>query len=78
MKEDEAMEIIEMLGNYGFITVMDMEITVEDFIGFDDNWSEIFDEEYEALDDEELDALYGLLDELTALGYTVHWTSEDI
>ncbi len=72
------MEIIEMLSNYGFITVEDMTITVEDFIGFDDDWNEIFNEEYEAMDDEEEEALYSLLEDLVALGYTVNWTSEDI
>ena len=72
------MEIIEMLNNYGFITVEDMEITVADFIGFDANYSEIYDEEYEAMDDEELDALYTLLEDLEELGYTVFWTHEDI
>lgn len=72
------MEIIEMLSNYGFITVEDMTITVEDFIGFDDDWNEIFNEEYEAMDDEEEEALYSLLADLVALGYTVQWTSEDI
>lgn len=72
------MEIIEMLGNYGFITVEDMRITVADFVGFDDNWSEIYDEEYEAMDDDELDALYSLLEDLEELGYTVVWTHEDI
>jgi hypothetical protein len=77
-KEDEGMEIIEMLSNYGFITVEDMTITVEDFIGFDDDWNEIFNEEYEAMDDEEEEALYSLLEDLVALGYTVNWTSEDI
>lgn len=78
MKEDEIMEIIEMLDNYGFITVEDMRITVADFVGFDDDWAEIYDEEYEALDDEELDALYVLLEDLEELGYTVFWTHEDI
>ena len=77
-KEDEGMEIIEMLSNYGFITVEDMTITVEDFIGFDDDWNEIYNEEYEAMDDEEEEALYSLLEDLVALGYTVNWTSEDI
>lgn len=77
-KEDEGMEIIEMLSNYGFITVEDMTITVEDFIGFDDDWNEIYNEEYEAMDDEEEEALYSLLEDLVALGYTVTWTSEDI
>ena len=77
-KEDEIMEIIEMLDNYGFITVEGLEITVADFVGFDDDWSEIYDEEYEALDDDELDALYALLEDLEALGYTVRWTHEDI
>ena len=72
------MEIIEMLSNYGFITVEDMTITVEDFIGFDDDWNEIYNEEYEAMDDEEEEALYSLLEDLVALGYTVNWTSEDI
>lgn len=72
------MEIIEMLNNYGFITVEDMTITVEDFVGFDDDWGEIYNEEYEALDEEEEDALYTLLEDLVALGYTVYWTSEDI
>lgn len=72
------MEIIEMLSNYGFITVEDMTITVEDFVGFDDDWNEIFNEEYEAMDDEEEEALYSLLEDLVALGYTVYWTSEDI
>lgn len=72
------MEIIEMLDNYGFITVEDMRITVADFVGFDDDWAEIYDEEYEALDDEELDALYVLLEDLEELGYTVFWTHEDI
>ena len=72
------MEIIEMLSNYGFITVEDMKITVADFVGFDDNWSEIYDEEYEAMDDDELDALYSLLEDLEELGYTVVWTHEDI
>lgn len=72
------MEIIEMLNNYGFITVEDMRITVADFVGFDDDWAEIYDEEYEALDDEELDALYVLLEDLEELGYTVFWTHEDI
>lgn len=72
------MEIIEMLNGYGFITVEDMEITVADFVGFDDDWSEIYDEEYEALDDDELDALYTILEDLEDLGYTVHWTHEDI
>lgn len=72
------MEIIEMLGNYGFITVEDMRITVADFVGFDDNWSEIYDEEYEAMDDDELDALYSLLEDLEELGYTVIWTHEDV
>lgn len=72
------MEIIEMLNNYGFITVEDMAITVEDFVGFDDNWGEIYNEEYEAMDDEEEEALYSLLEDLVALGYTVQWTSEDI
>jgi hypothetical protein len=78
MKEEETMEIIEMLDNYGFITVEGMEITVADFVGFDDNWGEIYDEEYEALDDEELDSLYSLLEDLEELGYTVHWTHEEI
>ena len=72
------MEIIEMLNNYGFIAVEGMEITVVDFVGFDDDWSEIYDEEYEALDDEELDSLCSLLEDLEALGYTVHWTHEEI
>ena len=72
------MEIIEMLDNYGFITVEGMEITVADFVGFDDDWAEIYDEEYEALDDEELDSLYSLLEDLEELGYTVHWTHEEI
>ena len=72
------MEIIEMLDNYGFITVEGMEITVADFVGFDDDWGEIYDEEYEALDDEELDSLYSLLEDLEELGYTVHWTHEEI
>lgn len=72
------MEIIEMLNNYGFITVEDMEITVADFVGFDSNYSEIYDEEYEAMDDEELDSLYSLLEDLEELGYTVFWTHEDI
>lgn len=72
------MEIIEMLNNYGFITVEDMRITVADFVGFDDDWGEIYDEEYEALDDDELDALYVLLEDLEELGYTVYWTHEDI
>ena len=72
------MEIIEMLDNYGFITVEDMKITVADFVGFDANYSEIYDEEYEALDDEELDSLYSLLEDLEELGYTVFWTHEDI
>ena len=72
------MEIIEMLDNYGFITVEDMKITVVDFVGFDANYSEIYDEEYEALDDEELDSLYSLLEDLEDLGYTVFWTHEDI
>ena len=72
------MEIIEMLNNYGFITVEDMRITVADFVGFDDDWNEIYDEEYEALDDDELDALYSLLEDLEELGYTVYWTHEDI
>lgn len=72
------MEIIEMLDNYGFITVDGLKITVEDFVGFDDDWSEIYDEEYEALDDEELDSLYSLLEDLEDLGYTVRWTHEDI
>lgn len=78
MKEEETMEIIEMLDNYGFITVEDMKITVADFVGFDANYSEIYDEEYEALDDEELDSLYSLLEDLEELGYTVFWTHEDI
>jgi hypothetical protein len=77
-KEEETMEIIEMLDNYGFITVEGMEITVADFVGFDDDWGEIYDEEYEALDDEELDSLYSLLEDLEALGYTVRWTHEEI
>lgn len=77
-KEDETMEIIEMLDNYGFITVEGMGITVADFVGFDDDWGEIYDEEYEALDDEELDSLYSLLEDLEALGYTVRWTHEEI
>lgn len=72
------MEIIEMLDNYGFITVEDMKIIVADFVGFDANYSEIYDEEYEALDDEELDSLYSLLEDLEELGYTVFWTHEDI
>ena len=72
------MEIIEMLSNYGFITVEDMTITVEDFVGFDDDWNEIYNEEYEAMDEEEEEALYSLLEDLVALGYTVNWTSEDI
>lgn len=72
------MEIIEMLNDYGFITVEDMEITVADFVGFDDDWSEVYDEEYEALDDDELDALYTILEDLEDLGYTVRWTHEDI
>jgi len=72
------METIEMLSNYGFITVEDMEITVADFVGFDDNWSEIYDEEFEAMDDDELDALYSLLEDLEDLGYTVRWTHEDV
>lgn len=72
------MEIIEMLDNYGFITVEDMKITVADFVGFDADYSEIYDEEYEALDDEELDSLYSLLEDLEELGYTVFWTHEDI
>ena len=78
MKEDETMETIEMLSNYGFITVEGMEITVADFVGFDDNWSEIYDEEFEAMDDDELDALYSLLEDLEDLGYTVRWTHEDV
>lgn len=72
------METIEMLNNYGFITVEGMEITVADFVGFDDNWSEIYDEEFEAMDDDELDALYSLLEDLEDLGYTVRWTHEDV
>ena len=48
------MEIIEMLGNYGFITVEGTEIIVNDSIGFDFDWSEIYDEEYDAMDEEEL------------------------
>lgn len=72
------METIEMLSNYGFITVEDMEITVADFVGFDSNWSEIYDEEFEAMDDDELDALYSLLEDLEDLGYTVRWTHEDV
>lgn len=72
------MEIIEMLDNYGFITVDGLEITVADFVGFDDDWSEIYDEEYEALDDDDLDTLYMILEDLEALGYTIHWTHEDI
>lgn len=72
------METIEMLSNYGFITVEGMEITVADFVGFDDNWSEIYDEEFEAMDDDELDALYSLLEDLEDLGYTVRWTHEDV
>ena len=72
------MEIIEMLDNYGFITVEGMEITVADFVGFDDDWGEIYDEEYEVLDDEELDSLYSLLEDLEELGYIVRWTHEDI
>jgi len=78
MKEEETMEIIEMLDNYGFITVDGLEITVADFVGFDDDWSEIYDEEYEALDDDDLDTLYMILEDLEALGYTIHWTHEDI
>lgn len=72
------MEIVEMLGAYGFITVEGMEITVADFVGFDEHWSEIFDEEYEALDDEELNSLYSLLEDLEALGYSVRWTHEEV
>ena len=72
------MEIIEMLDNYGFITVDGTKIIVADFVGFDSAWSEVFDEEYEALDDEELDYLYSLLEDLEKLGYTVFWTHEDI
>lgn len=72
------METIEMLSNYGFITVEGMEITVADFVGFDDNWSEIYDEEFEAMDDDELDALYSLLEDLEDMGYTVRWTHEDV
>lgn len=72
------MEIIEMLSNYGFITVEGMEITVADFVGFADDWSEIYDKEYEAMDDEELDSLYSLLEDLEELGYSVFWTHEDI
>ena len=72
------MEIIEMLSNYGFITVEGMEITVADFVGFDADWSEIYDEEYEAMDDDELDSLYSLLEDLKELGYSVFWTHEDI
>lgn len=72
------MEIVEMLNNYGFITVDGMDITVEDFIGFDDNWCEEFSEEYEAMDEEEAEALSSLLEDLVKIGYTVHWTSEDI
>ena len=72
------MEIIEMLDNYGFITVEGTEIIVNDFIGFDFDWSEIYDEEYEALDDEELNYLYSLLEDLEKLGYTVIWTHDDI
>lgn len=72
------METIEMLSNYGFITVEGMEITVADFVGFDSNWSEIYDEEFEAMDDDELDALYSLLEDLEDLGYTVRWTHEDV
>lgn len=72
------MEIIEMLNNYGFITVEDMRITVADFVEFDSNYSEIYDEEYENMDDDELDSLYSLLEDLEDLGYTVFWTHEDI
>ena len=72
------MEIIEMLNNYGFISVNGMEITVEDFIGFNDDWEEEFSEEYEAMDEEEAEALYSLLEDLVKIGYSVHWTSEDI
>ena len=72
------MEIIEMLNNYGFITVEGMKITVADFVGFDDNWSEIYDEEFEAMDDDELDSLYSLLEDLEELGYSVFWTHEEI
>lgn len=72
------MEIIEMLADYGFITVEDMEITVADFVGFDADWSEVYDEEYEALDDEELDVLYSILEDLIELGYSVRWTHEDV
>lgn len=72
------MEIIEMLDNYGFITVEGTEIIVNDFIGFDFDWSEIYDEEYEAMDEEELNYLYSLLEDLEKLGYTVFWTHEDI
>lgn len=72
------MEIIEMLDNYGFITVEGTEIIVNDFIGFDFDWSEIYDEEYEAMDEEELNYLCSLLEDLEKLGYTVYWTHEDI
>ena len=72
------MEIIEMLEDYGFITVHGMKITVADFAGFDDDWCEIYDEEYKALDDDELDTLYTILEDLENLGYSVFWTHEDI
>lgn len=72
------MEIIEMLNDYGFITVEGTKIIVADFVGFDSTWSGVFNEEYEALDDEELNYLYALLEDLKKLGYTVFWTHEDI
>ena len=72
------MEIIEMLNGYGFITVDGMEITVDDFGGFDEDWNELENEEFAALDDDELDALYTILEDLEDLGYTVRWTHEDI
>ena len=72
------MEIIEMLADYSFITVEDMEITVADFVGFDSSWSEVYDEDFEALDDEELDYLYSLLEDLEELGYSVRWSHEDV
>lgn len=72
------MEIIEMLNDYGFITIEGTKIIVADVVGFDSAWSEVFNEEYEALDDEELNYLYSLLEDLEKLGYTVFWTHEDV
>ena len=60
----------------GFVTgsVVNASCTIDSYY----DWNEIYDEEYEALDDDELDALYSLLEDLEELGYTVYWTHEDI